>query len=99
MFAKRTNVWKPHGRGRIRNADYILVEHPAVFPDTLASDHIYSWSNPDDLVYDPFAGSGTTLAMARELGRRYVGSEINPAYERIIRARLVAHSASLGFVE
>lgn len=63
-------------------------EHPAVFPDDLASDHIVSWSNPGDLVLDPFAGSGTTCLAAKELGRHWTGIEVNPAYVEIINKRM-----------
>ena len=44
--------------------------------------------NEGDVVLDPFAGSGTTLIAAKELGRRYVGIEINPEYVQIINRRL-----------
>lgn len=64
------------------------TEHNAPFPLDLARDHILSWSNPGDVVLDPFAGSGTTLLAAKELGRRYVGIEINPEYVQIINRRL-----------
>jgi DNA modification methylase len=40
------------------------IKHPAPFPEQLANDHIISWSNEGDLVYDPFMGSGTTAKMA-----------------------------------
>ncbi len=63
-------------------------EHPAIFPESLARDHIISWSNPDDLVYDPFAGSGTTLKMAKENGRSFIGSEISSDYCKIIEKRI-----------
>lgn len=63
-------------------------EHNAPFPLDLARDHILSWSNGGDVVLDPFAGSGTTLIAAKELGRRYVGIEINPEYVQIINRRL-----------
>ena len=49
--------------------------HPAVFPDKLAEDHILSWSNQGDLVYDPFLGSGTTAKMAIANKRHWIGSE------------------------
>lgn len=62
--------------------------HPAPFPHALASDHIQSWSNPGDVVLDPFAGSGTTLKAAKELNRRFVGIEINPAYVDICQRRI-----------
>ncbi len=62
--------------------------HPAVFPERLARDHILSWSNPGDVVLDPFAGSGTTLKMAKETGRIGVGIEVNEDYCGIIKNRL-----------
>lgn len=54
--------------------------HPAVFPEKLARDHIYTWSNEGDLVYDPFMGSGTTGKMAIDLKRHFIGSEISAEY-------------------
>lgn len=62
--------------------------HGATFPLALARDHILSWSNEGDVVLDPFAGSGTTCVAAKELGRRYVGIEVNPAYVEICERRL-----------
>ncbi len=85
---RRTNIW--HYATGLHNTtkDKIAFKHPAVFPEKLAADHIASWSNEDDLVYDPFMGSGTTAKMCVKLNRRYVGSEINPEYCRIISERL-----------
>lgn len=42
----------------------------------------------DDLILDPFAGSGTSIQSARELGRKYIGIEINPEYIKLIEKRL-----------
>jgi DNA modification methylase len=64
--------------------------HPAPFPFWLARDHILSWSNEGDVVLDPFAGSGTTCVAAKELGRRYVGIEVNLDYVEICERRLGA---------
>lgn len=63
-------------------------KHPAVFPESLARDHILSWSNEGDIVLDPFSGSGTTVKMARELGRQGIGIEVNPEYCDITIERL-----------
>jgi DNA modification methylase len=63
-------------------------EHPAIFPERLAHDHIISWSNEGDLVYDPFMGSGTTAKMAILNKRNYIGSEISSEYCEIIKKRL-----------
>lgn len=78
-FSKRNNYW------------YIAPqkgEHPAVFPEKLAEDHILSWSNTDDVVLDPMAGSGTTLKMAKKNGRNYIGCEISKEYCDIAQSRL-----------
>lgn len=72
-FSRRFNVWDI-SRGRNK------TEHPAVFPEQLVQDHILSWSNEGDLVYDPFLGSGTTAKMAKLNNRYYLGSEISLDY-------------------
>ena len=60
------NVWKyVVGLGGTTN-DKIAFQHPAVFPEKLAEDHILSWSNKGDTILDPMAGSGTTLKMAKK---------------------------------
>tara|TARA_R110000787_G_scaffold196633_1_gene308023 strand:- start:193 stop:966 length:774 start_codon:yes stop_codon:yes gene_type:complete len=64
------------------------TKHPAVFPEKLANDHIISWSNENDLVYDPFMGSGTTAKMAKLNNRNYIGSEISEEYCNIANERL-----------
>lgn len=64
------------------------IEHPAVFPEKLAEDHILSWSNEWDTVLDCFAGSGTTLKMAQKNNRKYIGIEISEEYINIIKQRL-----------
>lgn len=74
----RTNIWRMKTAGQEKVCKSIA--HPAKFPDELARAHILSWSNEDDLVYDPFAGSGTTGRMAHELGRAWLMSEINKEY-------------------
>lgn len=62
--------------------------HPAQFPEQLAEDHIISWSNEGDLVFDPFSGAGTTAFMAKQLRRKYIGSEISAEYFQISQSRL-----------
>ena len=64
------------------------TDHPAVFPEKLVSDHILSWSNEGDLVYDPFIGSGTTAIAAKKLKRNYIGSEISEEYCAIAESRI-----------
>ena len=62
--------------------------HPAPFPEKLANDHILSWSNEGDIVYDCFIGSGTTAKVAILNNRNYIGSEISKEYCDIIEERL-----------
>jgi DNA modification methylase len=62
--------------------------HPAPFPDELPRRCIRLYSFVGDTVLDPFAGSGTTLRVARELSRNSIGYEINPEYEPVIRKKL-----------
>jgi site-specific DNA-methyltransferase (adenine-specific) len=56
------------------------TKHPAVFPDKLAHDHIISWTNENDLVFDCMGGRGTTPKMARILKRNWIMSEISSEY-------------------
>lgn len=72
-FSPRNNIWK-------YTTSFNGVKHPAPFPLLLASDHVRSWSNPGDIVYDPFMGSGTTARACAMLDRRYIGSEISSEY-------------------
>jgi site-specific DNA-methyltransferase (adenine-specific) len=64
--------------------------HPAPFPEELPRRCIRLYSFAGDTVLDPFAGSGTTLKVARELGRNSIGYEINPTYASVIREKLGA---------
>ncbi len=74
------NIWKLHPqRGS---------EHPSVFPEKLANDHILSWSNEGDLVFDPMCGSGTTCKMASKNGRKFIGMDISEEYCQIARRRV-----------
>jgi site-specific DNA-methyltransferase (adenine-specific) len=76
----RWNVWQYQGQ--------TIKGHPAPFPEKLAEDHIKSWSNEGDLVFDPFAGSGTTCKMALLNKRNYLGFEISQEYVDIANKRL-----------
>lgn len=63
--------------------------HPAAFPEQLAEDHILTWSNPGDIVYDPFGGSGTTPKMSILNNRNWIVSETSEEYVEIIRQRII----------
>jgi modification methylase len=64
--------------------------HPTQKPEELLARIILSSSNPGDLVLDPFFGSGTTGAVAKRLGRHYLGIERDPAYVDVAKARIKA---------
>ena len=68
--------------------DKIAFEHPAIFPEKLAEDHILSWSNEGDLILDPFNGSGTTTKCAKHLNRAFIGIDVSSRYCEIARERL-----------
>jgi DNA modification methylase len=61
--------------------------HPCQMPETVLDRIIRATTNPGDLVLDPFAGSGTTLAVAKKLGRNFVGVELSEQYADAARAR------------
>lgn len=62
--------------------------HPAVFPKQLVIDHIKSWSNEGDVVYDPMCGSGTVCKVCKLMNRKYIGSEIVSRYVELANMTL-----------
>ena len=84
----RYNVWDVKVGSNQSTKDKIAFNHPAIFPEQLAQDHILSWSNEKDLIYDPFMGSGTTAKMSILNNRNWIGSEISSEYCNIIEERV-----------
>lgn len=84
----RANIWSYAVGLHGTTSDKIAFDHPAVFPEKLAEEHILSWSNKGDLVFDPMCGSGTTCKMAKLHGRRYIGVDISPKYVEIAKERV-----------
>jgi DNA modification methylase len=68
--------------------DKDVVAHPARMPSQMARAHIETWSAPGAVVLDPFAGSGTTLRAAKDLGRKAIGIEIEERYCEMAAKRL-----------
>ncbi len=64
-------------------------KHPAVFPDKIPYDFIQCFCPENGIVLDPFAGSGSTLVMAKKLGRYFIGFDIIPEYCELARKRLI----------
>ncbi len=84
----RSNVWEyltgiPHS-----TKDKIAYNHPAIFPEQLAIDHILSWSNMGDLVLDPFMGSGTTGVACVKNSRNFIGFDISQEYCELAKKRI-----------
>ena len=88
-FGIRTNIWKyTNGKG-FTAEEKVAHEHPAIFPEKLVEDHLLSWSDEGDLVLDPFGGSGTTVKIAKKLGRNYLYFEIVDEYCEVAKKRLM----------
>jgi site-specific DNA-methyltransferase (adenine-specific) len=82
-YGQRHNVWELTPEKSNSNR-----LHPAMFPESLAHDHIVSWSNEGDTVLDCFLGSGTTGKVAKQLNRKFIGIEISPEYLEIASKRI-----------
>ena len=84
----RTNIWEYNVGINQSYTDKFASMHPAIFPEQLANDHIISWSNENDLVYDCFGGAGTTIKMAHLQNRNWIMSEISKEYVEIAEKRI-----------
>jgi len=82
------NIWEYAVGLHGTTSDKIAFEHPAVFPEKLAEDHILSWTNQGDVVFDPMCGSGTTCKMAIKNNRSYIGCDISKEYIELTKKRL-----------
>lgn len=82
------NIWfYSVNRGAI-TSDNIAHKHSAIFPEQLAIDHVLSWSNENDMILDPFMGSGTTAIACLNTNRNYIGFEISEEYCNIANKRI-----------
>jgi len=93
-FGKNVSKWIGRSKVYPTNVIHMATEcsnrkHSAVFPVALPIWFIRLFTQPGDVVLDPFIGSGTTAVAAKELGRRYVGIDINGEYCQIAMERLV----------
>ncbi len=82
--------WKEWGYRQIWNISSVRANnvHPAMFPTELASRVIKLYTNPGDLVLDPFMGSGTTAVAAIECGRHFVGFEQSAKYVEVAYSKV-----------
>jgi DNA modification methylase len=79
-FSPRNNIWHYNVGKGFNSSDKESHKHPAIFPEKLAEDHILSWSNEGEIIFDPFSGSGTTCKMAKKNNRKFIGIEISEDY-------------------
>ena len=96
----RRDRWEPHPLGAkprdvldiptLCNGMTEKTDHPTQKPEELVRRLVLASSDADDLVVDPFCGSGTTLVVADRLGRRWLGGDADPAYVGMARRRLLA---------
>lgn len=87
-FGNRTNIWQINNGFMKTTTDKFAYEHPAMFPEKLAEDQILSWSNPHDIVLDPFMGAGTTGKACKNLSRKFIGIELDDSYFEIAKKRV-----------
>jgi DNA modification methylase len=87
---ERSNIWRINPVNPTNSYD-----HPAMFPNMLAENAIKFYSMIDDLILDPFMGSGTTGEAALKLNRRFIGYELNPEYVKIANKRIYSNSFTL----
>jgi site-specific DNA-methyltransferase (adenine-specific) len=73
---------------QVKNVSKEKTEHPCQIPEELIKRIILTTANQNDIIIDPFAGSGTTLKVAKDLGYEYIGFEIDENYCKIINKRL-----------
>jgi DNA modification methylase len=85
FFGPETDTWYV---SRVCGTFKERTGHPCQMPEALLERIVRVASNPGDLVLDPFVGSGTTLAAAKRLGRRYLGMELSKEYAERVRQRL-----------
>lgn len=81
------NIWE-YVVGK-KQEDQEAKGHPAPFPMQLAKDHIISWTNEGDTVFDPMMGSGTVGVASMDSGRKFIGIEIESEYFELSQSRII----------
>jgi DNA modification methylase len=90
-----TNLYHPRSVQKYSNVVRGKSLHPTAKPLELVEWLVRSYSNPGDVVLDPFVGSGTTLAASMIAGRRGLGIDINPEYFKTAKQRLIELEAAI----
>jgi site-specific DNA-methyltransferase (adenine-specific) len=94
FFGPQTDTWYV---ARVCGTFKERIDHPCQMPEAVLERIIHVSSRAGDLVLDPFAGSGTTLAVAKRLGRHYLGMETSSDYADRTRRRLESVTPELAF--
>ena len=94
-FGKKVENWVGRDMVYPTNVLHLATEcgnrkHSAAFPESLPSFFVKLFSDKDDLVLDPFEGSGTTGVAATKLGRKYIGIDLNAEYSEMSRNRIAS---------
>tara|TARA_B100000073_G_scaffold348474_1_gene367673 strand:- start:4860 stop:5696 length:837 start_codon:yes stop_codon:yes gene_type:complete len=94
-YGARTNIWRIVNSGGFGQSSKSSYKHPATMPEELARGHVITWSNPDDLIVDPFMGSGTTAQVCLEEKRNFIGFEIDETYHQMCIERIKPYQDNL----
>ncbi len=106
-ITKNGKVWTPHPDGRQAGDIWKIptlagrrfanekVEHPTQKPLSISQRLVRYFSNPGDIVFVPFVGSGSECVAASRLDRKYIGTEINPIYVQIAKSRLERENSKI----
>jgi site-specific DNA-methyltransferase (adenine-specific) len=96
-YGIENNIWLIRNGMNKSTKDLVAFEHPAIFPEELTAKHIITWTKKGDIVYDPFMGSGTTAKLSIQLGRTWIGSELDKTYSDVCLRRIsnVEHDESV----
>mgnify|MGYP003315132298 FL=1 len=94
-YGARTNIWRIVNSGGFGQSSKTSYKHPATMPEELARGHVITWSNPNDLIIDPFMGSGTTAQVCLEEKRNFIGFEIDKTYHEMCMDRIKPYKDNL----
>ena len=94
-YGARNNIWRIKNSGGFGQSNKQAYKHPATMPEDLARGHIQTWSNPRDLVIDPFMGSGTTAQVCIQDGRNFIGFEVDETYYNMCVERVATTTPTL----
>jgi DNA modification methylase len=87
-YGIENNIWLIKNGMNKSTKDLVAFEHPAIFPEELVAKHLITWTKENDVIYDPFMGSGTTAKLSLQLGRKWIGSELDESYSNICNKRI-----------